>query len=171
MDESGRFTAKVHDFVGRYVKECDNDICANLKSRKRLFKKGNIKHSYPFCWRSQTPLIYKAVPSWFVAVEKIRDELVENVKHTRWVPDHIREKKFHNWISEARDWTISRSRFWGTPIPIWISEDKEEMVVIGSIEELEKRSGVTGIKDLHRESIDHITIPSQQGKNIILTLF
>jgi len=167
VDESGRFTSEVTDFAGRYVKEADDDICKKLKEMKRLVKKGNLNHSYPFCWRSHTPLIYKAVPSWFISVEKVREELVNNNKKTTWVPASVSENRFHNWLADAKDWAVSRSRFWGTPLPIWISEDREEMVVIGSIEELKRLSGVAEITDLHRESVDHITIPSTKGKGVL----
>jgi len=162
VDGSGKFTAEVTDFKGRYVKEADKDIIAAVKAKGRLVNVGSIMHSYPFCWRSDTPLIYKVVPSWFVAVEQFKDRLVENNKQTYWVPDSVKEKRFHNWLENARDWSVSRSRFWGTPLPIWLSDDQEEMVVIGSIQELEELSGHKAT-DLHRHHIDHVTIPSKRG--------
>ncbi|KAI8554307.1 hypothetical protein RHMOL_Rhmol05G0088500 [Rhododendron molle] len=128
----------------------------------RLVKSGSCTHSYPFCWRSDTPLIYRAVPSWFVAVEKLKDQLLENNKQTYWVPDFVKEKRFHNWLENARDWAVSRSRFWGTPLPVWTSDDGEETIVMDSIDKLEKLSGVK-VADLHRHKIDHISIPSSRG--------
>lgn len=166
VDDDGCFTEKVSDFKGRYVKDADKDIINAVKQNGRLLKQGSFTHSYPFCWRSETPLIYRAVPSWFVRVENIKDQLLENNKKTYWVPDFVKEKRFHNWLENARDWAVSRSRFWGTPLPVWTSEDGREVKVISSIEELEKESGEK-VTDLHRHFIDHITIPSQHGSGVL----
>ncbi|CAH9101166.1 unnamed protein product [Cuscuta europaea] len=162
VDDDGCFTERITDFARRYVKDADKDIIQAVKEKGRLVKSGNFTHSYPFCWRSDTPLIYRAVPSWFVAVEKIKGQLLKNNKETYWVPDFVKEKRFHNWLENARDWAVSRSRFWGTPLPVWVSEDGEEIVVMDSIEKLEKLSGEK-VTDLHRHKIDHITIPSSRG--------
>jgi len=164
VDGNGHFTKDVSDFKGRYVKEADKDIIANLKKRNRLVKQNQLVHSYPFCWRSETPLIYKAVPSWFVNVEKIKAQLLESNAQTYWVPEFVKEKRFHNWLTDARDWAVSRNRYWGTPLPIWMSEDAKEIVVISSIQQLEELSGVKGITDIHKDKVDHITIPSKRGK-------
>jgi isoleucyl-tRNA synthetase len=107
--------------------QSDDAICRLLKERGRLVNKSTITHSYPFCWRSDTPLIYKAVPSWFVNVEDIKARLLVNNEKTYWVPSFVKEKRFHNWLADARDWCVSRNRYWGTPLPIWANEDLSEV--------------------------------------------
>ncbi|KAJ1484594.1 Aminoacyl-tRNA synthetase [Baffinella frigidus] len=160
VDKEGRFTEVIGEgLAGRRVKECDKDII-KLEAG-RLVQSKTVMHSYPFCWRSETPLIYRTVPSWFVDVERIKDRLLANNAQTEWIPAFVKEKRFHNWLAGARDWAVSRDRFWGTPLPIWSSEDGEEVVCIGSVEELFLKSGVN-VTDLHRESIDHIEIPSNR---------
>nr|BFD59867.1 isoleucine--tRNA ligase [Bdellovibrio sp. CKG001] len=163
VDDDGMFTSEVPDYAGKRVKEADKDIIADLKKRGSLFKQDTIQHSYPFCYRSDTPLIYRAVSSWFVAVEKIKEELIANNKQTTWVPDHLRDGRFGNWLEGARDWAISRNRFWGTPLPIWRNPEGE-VICVGSRAELEKLSGQK-IDDLHIEFVDQITIPSPTGKS------
>lgn len=164
VDGSGLMLPNVGEFAGLYFKDADKPILKRLTEKKRLLVNSQAKHSYPFCWRSDTPLMYRTVPSWFVRVGEIIPDMLNNIQKSNWVPSNIKEKRFSNWIANARDWNISRNRYWGTPIPLWVSDDFEEVVCVGSIDELKALTGRTDITDLHRESIDSLTIPSKQGK-------
>lgn len=166
VDANGCFTDEVGPFAGTYVKEADRAIIRDVKSRDRLVADGQVRHSYPFCWRSDTPLIYKAVSAWFVRVSDHVEQIQTNLAKTHWVPSNIRDGRFGNWIKNARDWNVSRNRYWGTPLPLWVSEDYSEIVCIGSIAELEKLSGQK-VTDLHREHVDQLVIKSpESGKEL-----
>ncbi len=136
LDENGRFTKEVPAYEGLYVKDADEVIMKDLKESGRLIRKNVLKHNYPFCWRSDTPLIYKAVSTWFIRVTDIKEDLVKNNHKAYWIPKVIQEKKFDNWLKDAKDWCFSRNRFWGNPIPLWVSEDGEEVICVGSVKEL-----------------------------------
>ena len=164
INANGMFVAPVLDpeFTGLNVKKADPFIVKKLRASGRLASESSYQHSYPFCWRSDTPLIYKAVPSWFVNVESFRDKLVKNNAQTYWVPEAVRMNRFNNWLANANDWNIGRTRFWGTPMPLWTNDDYSEMIAVGSVEELYELSGVR-VTDLHREFVDQITIPSKKN--------
>lgn len=165
LDETARYLARVKDFEGMHVKEADKHIVKALKTKGRLVVESQLRHSYPMCPRSDTPLIYRAVPSWFIRIPEIVPKMLQNIESSHWVPSFVKERRFANWIENARDWNVSRNRYWGTPIPIWVSDDGEERVTVGSIAELKELSGYEGeLTDIHRDKIDHITIPSKQGK-------
>ena len=155
IDNSGKFTDEVPDFKDKFVKDADPEIIEWLENNNKLFKTEKYLHQYPYCWRCNSPLIYFSTDSWFVKVTAIKKDLVKNNEKISWYPSHIKEGRFGNWLEEARDWALSRKKFWGTPLPVWRSEDGEE-VCIGSIAELEKLSGKK-VTDLHKPFIDTIT--------------
>jgi isoleucyl-tRNA synthetase len=152
----GRFDAQVPDFAGQHVKDADREIIRHLKEAGALYEQDVIVHSYPFCYRSETPLIYRAVPSWYVKVEQLKDRLLAANRQVRWVPDHIQEGRFGKWLEGARDWAISRNRVWGTPLPLWVNDETGTVHCIGSREELAALTG-TLVDDLHREFVDDLT--------------
>jgi isoleucyl-tRNA synthetase len=156
VDEKGRFTSEVPDWQGMNVFEANKPILATLKQRGVLVRHDTIVHNYPHCWRTDQPLIYKALSSWFVKVTAIRDRMVELNQKIRWIPEHVRDGQFGKWLEGARDWSISRNRFWGSPIPVWRSPSGK-LKVFGSIAELERASGQK-LKDLHRPFIDEIVV-------------
>ena len=166
VDASGNFTDEVPPYKGQNVKEADKHIIADLKAQHAIFKHSQIRHPYPYCYRSGTPLIYKSTPSWYVKVETLRERMVENNRDIHWVPGFVGEKRFENWLKEARDWSISRSRFWGTPIPLWASEDGTEIHCVSSVAELEQLTGEK-VTDLHPHRINHLTFV-KNGKTLKL---
>ena len=161
VDEAGKFTAEVPDYQGKQVFETNEPIMQWLKENGLLVKKEQYTHSYPFCWRTDTPLIYKAMSSWFVKVTDFRDEMVKNNQEINWVPDHIKDGRFGKWLEGARDWSISRNRFWGTPIPVWKSDNPEfpRIDVFGSLAEIKEKTGME-VKDLHKPYIDEVVYPN-----------
>ena len=152
----GEFSEEVTDFAGQHVKEADVGIISYLKREGVLFERASVHHAYPYCYRSETPLIYRAIPSWYVRVTEFRDALVQANKHVRWVPDHIKDGRFGNWLKDAIDWAVSRNRVWGTPLPIWRNDVTGNTLCVGSIDELAELTGVR-LTDLHREHVDPLT--------------
>jgi isoleucyl-tRNA synthetase len=161
VDADGKFTAEVPDYAGELVFDTNRPIIRELQHRGALFSEQSYVHNYPHCWRTGEPLIYKAMSSWYVKVTEIRERMLELNQQIRWVPDHIRDGQFGKWLEGARDWSLSRNRYWGSPIPAWRSDnpDYPRMDVYGSVQELEDDFGVR-VDDLHRPGIDALVRPN-----------
>lgn len=161
VDEVGRFTQAVPEVAGMLVKEADPVLVRMLSQQGALARNERVVHSYPFCWRTDTPIIYKAIPTWFVAVEQIRERMAELNASIHWVPDHVGSRRFGNWIEGARDWAVSRNRFWGSCIPVWECDLGEHRECLGSLDDLEARSGQRPT-DLHKHIVDAISFPCSE---------
>jgi isoleucyl-tRNA synthetase len=160
----GHFIDTVTKFRGMWFKEADPEITRDLRDRGLLYKAGRYEHSYPFCWRSGTPLMYFARDTWFVRTTAYRDKLVALNQTINWVPEHIRDGRFGNWLEDVKDWALGRERYWGTPLPIWKDDQTGETVCVGSLSELSQLAGrdLAGL-DLHRPYVDEITFPNPKG--------
>ena len=163
VDEECKFTSDVPDWQGMFVKDADKPIIQYLKEHGLLVKRENYLHSYPFCYRTGMPLIYKAMSCWFVDVPKIKETMLRCNDEINWIPAHIKYGRFGKWLEGAREWAISRNRFWGNPIPVWKCDGSDYIEVIGSVKELEEKCGQK-VDDLHKQFVDELTWPSPDGK-------
>ncbi|HEX3132969.1 MAG TPA: isoleucine--tRNA ligase [Planctomycetota bacterium] len=166
LDEEAKFVNKVTEYAGQFCKDADKAIIKRLKDEGKLVHQSTLVHSYPFCERTDTPLIYRAIEAWYVRVEDLRDKMVANNAKIRWVPEAVGSNRFGNWLKEAKDWNISRNRFWGSCLPVWINTaDATDMVCFGSVAELETAAGLaTGsVNDLHKHHLDKLVI-TKNGK-------
>ncbi|MBU3912883.1 MAG: isoleucine--tRNA ligase [Nanoarchaeota archaeon] len=168
VDGTGRFTDEVPDYEGKFIKDTDKEIIARLEDEGKLFKRIMYEHDYPFCWRCKSPLMYYAIKSWFIRVSDYREKLIKLNEKINWTPKHIKEGRFGEWLANAKDWALSRNKFWGTPLPIWRCDCGNEEV-IGSIEEMKKQA-VKKISDkeidLHKPWIDSIKLKCKCGKDM-----
>jgi len=166
VGQDGKFNELVPKWQGKFVKSVEKEIIEDLKKRQLLLKKEKIEHSYPFCWRCSSPLLYYAIDSWFIAVTKLKDEMVKLNKKINWYPSHIKKGRFGKWLENIKDWSLSRFKFWGTPLPIWRCECGNEKI-IGSVKEL-KENSTKNFKeyDLHRPWIDKIKFKCKCGKEM-----
>jgi isoleucyl-tRNA synthetase len=163
VDRSGNFGPEVTDFAGMFVKEADPLIIQNLRSRGLLYKKETVTHSYPHCWRCKTPLLYYARESWYISTTKYAQKMIELNKRINWVPPEVGEGRFGNWLAENKDWALSRDRFWGTPLPLWICESCGAEKCVGSVGELKEGRNIPEPLDLHRPYVDAVTFTCKCG--------
>ncbi|GAP63320.1 isoleucyl-tRNA synthetase [Ardenticatena maritima] len=158
VNDEGRFIPEVKPWAGMFVKEADPLIIEDLQRRGLLYKAETYVHNYPFCWRCKTPLLYYARPTWYIQTTRYKEQLLENNRKINWVPEHIRDGRFGNWLENNIDWALGRERYWATPLPVWTCDECGEMVCIGSVKELEERTGQDlSDLDLHRPYVDEIT--------------
>ncbi len=163
----GTFLPEVRQWSGVFVKDADPAITEDLKTRGLLYKAGTYTHTYPFCWRCDTPLLYYARKTWYIRTSKYKDRLVEKNKEINWYPGHIKNGRFGNWLENNVDWALGRERFWGTPLPVWECTECHHQVAVGSVAELTQLVGRDlSDLDLHRPYVDAIHFPCPKCSGI-----